>query len=155
MPTHPSILAWKIPWTEEPGGLQSIGLQRVWDGWETNTRNWVNKNARQGWGEGVEWGRVWLEKAEQRQARWSRQALQRPAPAHRYPPQATITNFPPGYLDYGNCGETEVSPAPIFFFKATLIFSLQIKFPWCHIHLVRIWKEYRTQKQRNMQEAYF
>ena len=26
--THPSILAWKIPWTEEPGGLQSMGLQR-------------------------------------------------------------------------------------------------------------------------------
>ena len=25
----PVILAWKIPWTEEPGGLQSIGLQRV------------------------------------------------------------------------------------------------------------------------------
>ena len=27
--THSSILAWKIPWTEEPGGLQSTGLQRV------------------------------------------------------------------------------------------------------------------------------
>ena len=27
--THPSILAWRIPWTEEPGGLQSVGLQRV------------------------------------------------------------------------------------------------------------------------------
>ena len=27
--THSSILAWGIPWTEEPGGLQSIGLQRV------------------------------------------------------------------------------------------------------------------------------
>ena len=27
MPTHPSGLAWEIPWTEEPGGLQSIGLQ--------------------------------------------------------------------------------------------------------------------------------
>ena len=29
MATHPSILAWRIPWTEEPGGLQSIGSQRV------------------------------------------------------------------------------------------------------------------------------
>ena len=29
MSTHFSILAWKIPWTEEPGGLQSIGSQRV------------------------------------------------------------------------------------------------------------------------------
>ena len=27
--THSSILAWKIPWTEEPGRLQSIGSQRV------------------------------------------------------------------------------------------------------------------------------
>ena len=29
--THSSILAWKIPWTEEPSGLQSMGLQRVGD----------------------------------------------------------------------------------------------------------------------------
>ena len=29
MATHSSILAWKIPWMEEPGGLQSIRLQRV------------------------------------------------------------------------------------------------------------------------------
>ena len=29
MPTHSSILAWRIPLTEEPGGLQSMGLQRV------------------------------------------------------------------------------------------------------------------------------
>ena len=29
MATHSSILAWRIPWTLEPGGLQSIGLQRV------------------------------------------------------------------------------------------------------------------------------
>ena len=29
MATHSSIQAWRIPWTEEPGGLQSVGLQRV------------------------------------------------------------------------------------------------------------------------------
>ena len=29
MATHPSILAWRTPWTEEPGGLQSMGSQRV------------------------------------------------------------------------------------------------------------------------------
>ena len=29
MATYSSILAWRIPWTEEPGGLQSIGLQTV------------------------------------------------------------------------------------------------------------------------------
>ena len=28
MATHSSILAWRIPWTEEPGGLQSMGSQR-------------------------------------------------------------------------------------------------------------------------------
>ena len=31
--THSSILAWRIPWTEEPGGLQSMGLQRVAHDW--------------------------------------------------------------------------------------------------------------------------
>ena len=31
MATHSSILAWRIPGTEEPGGLQSMGLQRVSD----------------------------------------------------------------------------------------------------------------------------
>ena len=29
MATHSSILAWRVPWTEEPDGLQSMGLQRV------------------------------------------------------------------------------------------------------------------------------
>ena len=33
MATHSSILAWKIPWTEESGGLQSMGLQRVGRDW--------------------------------------------------------------------------------------------------------------------------
>ena len=37
MTTHSSILAWKIPWTEEPGGLQSIGAQRL-------THNWGNEH---------------------------------------------------------------------------------------------------------------
>ena len=29
MATHSSIIAWKIPWTEEPGGLQSMGSQKI------------------------------------------------------------------------------------------------------------------------------
>ena len=33
MATHSSVLAWGIPWTEEPGGLQSMGSQRVGDNW--------------------------------------------------------------------------------------------------------------------------
>ena len=37
MATHSSILAWRIPWTEEPGGLQSMGSHRVGHDWVTNT----------------------------------------------------------------------------------------------------------------------
>ena len=37
MATHPSILAWEIPWTEEPGRLQFMGSQRIGLYWVTNT----------------------------------------------------------------------------------------------------------------------
>ena len=37
MATHSSVLAWRMPWTEEPGGLQSMGLQRVGHVWVINT----------------------------------------------------------------------------------------------------------------------
>ena len=37
MATHSSTLAWRIPWTEEPGGLQSMGSQRVRHDSATNT----------------------------------------------------------------------------------------------------------------------
>ena len=37
--THSTIVAWKIPWMEEPGGLQAIGSQRV-------RHNWVTKHTR-------------------------------------------------------------------------------------------------------------
>ena len=37
MATHPNILAWGIPWTGEPGRLQSMGLQRVGHNWVTDT----------------------------------------------------------------------------------------------------------------------
>ena len=37
MATHSSILAWIMPWTEEPGGLQSTGSQRVGHNWATKT----------------------------------------------------------------------------------------------------------------------
>ena len=36
MATHSNTTAWKIPWMEEPGGLQSMGLQRVRDNWATS-----------------------------------------------------------------------------------------------------------------------
>ena len=38
-PTHSSILAWEIPWTEEPGRLQSMGLQRVGHDWVTKQQS--------------------------------------------------------------------------------------------------------------------
>ena len=38
--THSSILAWKIPWTEEHGGLQSMGSQKVRHDWATDTYKW-------------------------------------------------------------------------------------------------------------------
>ena len=42
MATHSSILAWKIPWTEEPGRLQSIRLQRVGYSWATSlSLSWI------------------------------------------------------------------------------------------------------------------
>ena len=36
MATHSSTLAWRIPWREEPGGLQSLGSQRVGHNWATS-----------------------------------------------------------------------------------------------------------------------
>ena len=39
MATHSSILTWRIPWTEEPGGLLSMGLQRVGHDWATKTHS--------------------------------------------------------------------------------------------------------------------
>ena len=42
MVTHSSIVAWEIPWTEEPGGLQSMGSQRAGQDWVTNTFTYVS-----------------------------------------------------------------------------------------------------------------
>ena len=39
MATGSSILTWRIPWTEEAGGLRSVGSQRVRHDWATNTIN--------------------------------------------------------------------------------------------------------------------
>ena len=41
MATHSSILAWRIPWTEEPGRLQSMGLQRIRHDLATNTNTYI------------------------------------------------------------------------------------------------------------------
>ena len=43
MAPHSNILAWRISWTEEPGGLQSVELQRVGHNWATNTHTHIHK----------------------------------------------------------------------------------------------------------------
>jgi len=43
MVTHSSILAWEIPWTEDPGRLQSMGLQRVGHGLATIQQQHLSK----------------------------------------------------------------------------------------------------------------
>ena len=59
MATHSSILVWRIPWTEEPGGLQSMELQRVRHNWATNTFAYLLlylmslKDAECSWGESL------------------------------------------------------------------------------------------------------
>ena len=42
MAIHSSTIAWKIPWTEEPGRLQSMDLQRVGHDWATSFNNWAS-----------------------------------------------------------------------------------------------------------------
>ena len=49
MATHSSTLAWKIPWTEEPGGLQSMGWLRVGDDWATSLSLFTFMHQRRGW----------------------------------------------------------------------------------------------------------
>ena len=50
MATHSSILAWRIPWTEEPGGLQSMGSQRVGDNGVTNRQPCASRCSSIKWG---------------------------------------------------------------------------------------------------------
>ena len=43
MAIHSSTIAWKIPWTEEPGRLQSMGSQRVWHNWDFTSLHYLKK----------------------------------------------------------------------------------------------------------------
>ena len=60
MATHSSILVWKIPWTEEPDGLQSMGLQRVGHDWATNT-NTTQTNLQIQWNPYENSNSLWAE----------------------------------------------------------------------------------------------
>ena len=67
MATHSSTLAWKIPWTEEPGGLQSMGSLRVGHDWATSFSLYTFIYWRRKWqptlvllpGESQGWGAWW------------------------------------------------------------------------------------------------
>ena len=49
MATHASTLAWKIPWSEEPGRLQSMGSQRVGQDWVTSLSLFTSMHWRRKW----------------------------------------------------------------------------------------------------------
>ena len=67
MAPHSGTLAWKIPWTEEPGGLQSMGSGRVGHGWATSLSLFTFVHWRRKWqptpvflpGESQGWGAWW------------------------------------------------------------------------------------------------
>ena len=46
MALHSSILAWRIPWAEKPGGLQSMGSQKVGQDWVTNTLTFIEMKGK-------------------------------------------------------------------------------------------------------------
>ena len=64
MAPHPGTLAWRIPWTEEPGGLQSLGSRRVGHNWATSLSLFTFMHWRRKWqptpvflpGESQGWG---------------------------------------------------------------------------------------------------
>ena len=66
MAPHSSTLAWRIPWMEEPGGLQFMGLLRVWHDWATSLSLFTFMRWRRKWqptpvflpGESQGWGRA-------------------------------------------------------------------------------------------------
>ena len=56
MATHASIPAWRIPWTEEPGGLQSRGSQRVGHNWAISTFTFLSSSIDHEWSENFKRG---------------------------------------------------------------------------------------------------
>ena len=67
MATHSSILAWKIPWTEEPGRQQAMGSQRVKQNWVTNQQQVTRMHSGKGTRESA---RVYLSTSLFRRAGW-------------------------------------------------------------------------------------
>ena len=55
MATHSNTIAWKIPWTEEPGRLQSMGSQRVGHDWATLLSLFTIQRVRHDWATELNW----------------------------------------------------------------------------------------------------
>ena len=64
MATHSSILAWRIPWTGEPGGLQSMGLK------EQDKTEWLNMHTQE-----IEIKSYWLEENIYKPSLWERTCI--------------------------------------------------------------------------------
>ena len=59
MATHSSILAWEIPWIEEPGGLQSLGSQKVGQDWVTKQQEGAPPVWLLSWDNSLFWPWTW------------------------------------------------------------------------------------------------
>ena len=60
MAPHSSTLAWKVPWTEEPGRLQSMGLQRVRHDCSDLAAGGILGKGEQGYTWGGKWAYIWV-----------------------------------------------------------------------------------------------
>ena len=69
--THPSILAWRIPWTEEPGGLHSMGSQRVGHDWSDSRMSRLEKTKHHTIYRQAIWSTEWAKPYSPVQIRWN------------------------------------------------------------------------------------
>ena len=89
MATHSSIVAWRIPWTEEPGGLQSKGLQRAGHDWS----DWACTHSSLRVGNFPNLCSLWL-----------MSSLSRSHPLFHYPPRVHLKwrweTYPPWHMSF-------------------------------------------------------
>ena len=141
MATHSSTLAWKIPWMEEPGMLQSMGSLRVGHDWATSLSLFTFMHCRRKWqptpvflpGESQGWGslvgyHLWGRIVGQN---WSDLAAAEPSVVHDVTNIPLVSSFPgtPTYTDILLILEYEIQPLfqPL---KPSSILSEQL-FPIC------------------------
>ena len=110
MATHSSILAWRVPWTEEPGGLQPVGSQRVRHNWATNNFTFIGSYIFQV----VKWQKINSEqlKKKKRKNLWAtgsssnsliRHLERSPGGGHSNPQQYSCLENPNGQRSLVDC----------------------------------------------------